>query len=245
MGRITPIVLIVLLTTTSCTKSLGECLNDIFFPDIFCWSNEYYTDGIRHYDDLVSPSRFLYLNRDIDNSFISLFGGINNTLDDFDTLYFGPEYPIFHTRDDGIYPVYPVPFDNSVISFTLNRYHLFIQICQKDKTPFKEGKNYDLTNSKIIAKYNPVQHALNHTVFDTNLLSCSFSFKSSYEWRRGKVLCFDYSFDLIVTNTPTPERLDHQTYDYPSLGDTIKITNGHYVQALWEDDSILKLAVTK
>lgn len=222
--------------------SIASC-NKMPSSDIFCWSNEYYTDGIRHYDDLVSPSRYLYNNRDIDMSFISFFGGINNTLDDFDTLYFGPEFPIFHTQDYS--DVYPVPFDNSVVSFTLNRYHLFIQICQKDKTPFKEGKNYDLTNSNIIAKYNPVQHALNHTVFDTNLLSCSFSFKSSYEWRRGKVLCFDYSFDLIVTNTPTPEGLDHQTYDYPSLGDTIKITNGHYVQALWEDDSVLKLAVTK
>lgn len=140
----------------------------------------------------------------------------------------------------------PWEFDYSRLAFNIMRDGLYLHILGPGQGKFKENVEYSSPNNIVL--YHPAllsdfaRQTLNphdggdwdiiptFNGYEVKLLSSSFKFNHSLKWGVGKVLDFYFEFEEVITAVP------EGWAGSPTVGDTLRITNGHLIHLYHEMD---------
>ena len=211
---------------SSCNKGL---LEDIVYPDrdYFGWTLEFEVNDEKvELESIFDPQGRL--------------GLFKESWPDYQDFGFSCHLPFYSGHSWDKDNQHKIVFDYEMLSFNIMKAGLYLHIVGPGQGGFKENVVYSSPDDIVL--YHPalLSDFANQTLnphkgddwdviptfngFEVKLLSSSFKFNHSIKWRVGKVLNFYFDFVEVITAVPDEWK------GTPSVGDTVRITNGHVVQ---------------
>ena len=222
---------------SSCIK---EMIEKCKYPDkeFFFWSIEYEVNGERYEEWWDVPESSYWRNQEREFNYLPGYTGIISSMEgctvDYPNLSFNLGLDALSSGAWFFHIIGPEdgPFEKDVVYSSPNDIALYHP---------RLGYFYNYGGRSLdyipgICHYFDWFNPPTFNGFEVKVLSSAFRFKHSIKERVGKVLNFYFDFEEVITSVP-------QEWDqYPTVGDTIRITNGHFVQAPLGFDFLERLA---